>query len=67
MAKRNSLTRKSFYVDTRALQRAKRFLRVRTDAEAIRLSLERVAEMEKFWEFMTKTRAAAKGGSFDIL
>ena len=48
MAKETALTRKSFYIDQKTLRRARQILRVRTDAEAIRLSLERVAEMEKF-------------------
>ena len=66
MAKETTLIRKSFYIDENTLRRAKRVLRVRTDAEAIRLSLERVTEMEKFWQFMTKTRGILKRGSFDI-
>ncbi len=66
MAKETTLTRKSFYIDQDALRRAKRVLRVRTDAEAIRLSLERVAEMEKFWQFMKKSRGVLKRGSLDI-
>jgi len=66
MAKETTLTRKSFYIDQDTLRRAKRVLRVRTDAEAIRLSLERVAEMEKFWQFMTKSRGVLKRGSLDI-
>jgi hypothetical protein len=63
--KESGLTRKSFYSDENTLRRAKRALRVRTDAEAIRLSLERVAEMESFWRFMSKTRGALKRGSFE--
>ena len=66
MAKEATLTRRSFYIDQKTLRRAKRALRVRTDAEAIRLSLERVAEMEQFWQFMTKTRGVVKRGSVDI-
>ena len=66
MGKETTLTRKSFYIDEDTLRRAKRVLRVRTDAEAIRLSLERVAEMERFWKFMTKNRGALKRGSFDV-
>jgi hypothetical protein len=66
MAKEATLTRRSFYIDQKTLQRAKRALRVRTDAEAIRLSLERVAEMEQFWQFMTKTQGVLKRGSLDI-
>jgi len=65
MAK-EALTRKSFYIDPVTLRRAKRVLRVRTDAEAIRLSLERVAEMEQFWQFMTKSRGLLKRGSLEV-
>ena len=66
VARETTLTRKSFYIDPDTLRRAKRVLRVRTDAEAIRLSLERVAEMEKFWQFMTKSRGVLKRDSFDV-
>jgi len=66
MAKETALTRKSFYINQDVLRRAKRVLRVRTDAEAIRLALERVAETEKFWQFMTKSRGVLKRGSFDV-
>ena len=65
MAKETALTRKSFYIDQKTLRRARQILRVRTDAEAIRLSLERVAEMEEFWQFMTKSRGVLKPGSLD--
>jgi len=65
MPKHPALTRKSFYIDPATLRRAKRALQVRTDAEAIRLSLERVAEMERFWRFMTKSHGVLKPGSFD--
>jgi uncharacterized protein YjbK len=64
--KETTLTRKSFYIDTSTLRRAKRALRVRTDAEAIRLSLERVAEMEAFWQFMTKNQGVLKRGSVQV-
>jgi hypothetical protein len=67
LAKESTLRRKSFYIDPDTLRRAKRVLRVRTDAEAIRLSLERVAEMEKFWQFMAKSRGILKRGSLEIL
>lgn len=65
MPKPAALLRKSFFVDADALRRAMRVLRVRTDAEAVRLSLERVTEMDKFWRFMARTRAAVRPGSFD--
>ena len=63
MAASGKLKRKSYFVDERALNRAKKALGVETEAEAIRLSVERVAEMEEFWEFMSKTRRSLKPGS----
>jgi hypothetical protein len=54
MAPRAKLKRKSYFVDERALKRAKKALGVKTEAEVTRLSVERVAEMEEFWEFMKK-------------
>ena len=65
MPGRAGLRRKSFFIDEAALRRARRALRARTDAEAIRLSLDRVAEMEQFWRFMAKRRATLKTGSFE--
>jgi hypothetical protein len=59
------LVRKSFFVDERALKRAKKLLGVTTDAEVIRLSVERVAEMEALWRFMEKTRGSVPPGSFE--
>jgi hypothetical protein len=54
------LKRKSYFVDEHALSRAKKALGVKTEAEVIRLSVERVAEMEEFWEFMKKSRRLIK-------
>lgn len=65
MPKPAALLRKSFFVDAEALRRAKRVLRVRTDAEAVRVSLERVTEMDRFWRFMARSRATLRRGSFD--
>lgn len=65
MATRRELKRKSFFVDEATLHRARRALRVRTDAEAVRLSLERVVEMDEFWRFMKRTRGRLAPGSFD--
>jgi len=65
MAARTKLKRKSYFVDERALRRAKKALGVKTDAEVIRLSVERVAEMEEFWGFMNKTRRSLKPGSVE--
>jgi len=49
MARAKVLKRKSFFVDERALARARKVLGAASDAEAIRLSVERMAEMEEFW------------------
>jgi hypothetical protein len=38
---------------------------VKTDAEAIRMSVERIAEMEEFWKFMQKSRQTLKPGSLE--
>lgn len=59
------LKRKSFFMEERTLQRAKKLLGVATDAEAVRLSLERVSEMEDFWRMMKATRKSLPPGSFD--
>lgn len=65
MSKGSNLQRKSFFVDARALTRAKRLLRVSSDAEAIRVSLERVAEMERFARFMESSRGKLPPGSIE--
>ena len=56
MATQTKLKRKSFSIDELALQRAKKVLGVKTDAEVVRLSVEQMAEMEAFWQFMNKSR-----------
>ncbi len=58
-------TRKSFFVDPRAIARARKALGAGTNAEAVRLAVERVVEMEKFWSFMTGTRGKLKPGSIE--
>ena len=63
MARATALKRKSFFVDERALRRAKKVLGVATDAEVVRTSVERIAEMEAFWQFMKTTRRTLKPGS----
>ena len=65
MAGGTNLKRKSFFVDERSLRRAKKVLGVRTEAEVIRLSVDRVLETEKFWRLMDKTRATLSPGSVD--
>ena len=58
-----TLTRKSFFVDSRALRRAKKLLGVATDAEVVRASVDRIAEMEEFWQFMRNSRRVLRPGS----
>jgi hypothetical protein len=58
-------TRKSFFVDTKAVSRARKALGVGTDAEAVRLALERVVESEEFWRFMATSRGRLKPGSLE--
>jgi hypothetical protein len=59
------LKRKSYFVAEATLRRAKRALGARTEAEAIRISVERIAEMEEFWKFMTESRRLLKPGSLE--
>jgi hypothetical protein len=60
-----NLKRKSFFVDQESLQRAKKVLGVRTEAEVVRLCVDRVLEMERFWRFMDKTRGILPPGSLE--
>jgi len=60
-----ALVRKSFFVEPRALHRAKRVLGVHTEAEVVRRSIEQVLEQERFWRFMRKSRGSLRRGSFD--
>ena len=64
MSKAGSLKRKSFFVDERDLQRARRALGVDTDAEAVRISLREIARMKELWRFMERTRGSLAPGSF---
>lgn len=65
MRARANLKRRSFFVDDRTLRQAKKALGVKTDAEVIRLSVERIAEMEEFWQFMQKSRRTLPPGSVE--
>ena len=66
MRRKQRYKRRSFFVDVGAIRRAKRVLRVSTDAEAVRASIDRVSEMDRFWRFMARTRATLKPGSFRL-
>jgi hypothetical protein len=59
------LKRSSFFVDESILRQAKKALEVKTDAEAIRMSVERIVEMEEFWKFMKKSRHTLRPGSLE--
>jgi hypothetical protein len=59
------LTRKSFFIDEKTIKRARKVLGAATDAEAVRLSLDRVVEMEEFWRFMAETRKSLAPGSIE--
>jgi hypothetical protein len=63
MRRDGALTRKSFFVDERALRRAKKLLGVTTDAGVVRASVDRIAEMEEFWRLMKNSRRILKPGS----
>jgi hypothetical protein len=58
-------SRKSFFVDEQAIRKARRLLGVKTSAEAVRLAVERVVEMEELRRFMTRTRGRLPPGSFE--
>jgi hypothetical protein len=58
-------TRKSYFVSEEAVSRARRALGARTDAEAVRLAVDRVIESEEFWRFMAATRGRLEPGSFE--
>lgn len=66
MARQATLKRKSFFVDQQALRRAKKALGVATEAEVVRISVERMAEMEAFWRFMKRSRRALRIGSVKL-
>lgn len=66
MPRQATLKRKSFFVDEKALRRAKKLLGVATEAEVIRVSVDRAAEMEVFWRLMRKSRRSLTPGSVKV-
>jgi len=58
------LKRKSFFIDERELDEARRALGAETDAEAVRGALREVARMKALARFMTRSRASLPRGSF---
>ena len=65
MSRTPTLVRKSFFVEPRALRRAKRVLRVRTEAEVVRRSIDQVLESAAFWRFMIRTRRTLRPDAFE--
>ena len=65
MARGTRLVRRSFFVSTPILRRARRALGAASDGETVRLSLERIAEMDAFWRFMSKSGKRLRAGSFE--
>lgn len=59
-------TRRSFFVDEEAIRRARRALGVQTNAEAVRVAVERVVEMEEYWRFMERSRASLPPESIEV-
>ena len=53
--KADRLTRRSFFVSTPVLRRARKALGAGSDAETVRLSVERIAELDAFWRFMRRS------------
>jgi hypothetical protein len=58
-------TRRSFFVDPQAIGRARKALGATTDAETVRLAVDRVVEMESFWRFMATTRESLRPWSIE--
>ena len=64
MPSSSQMVRKAYYVEPGLIRRAKKLLRLRTEAEVIRLSVERMVEMEEFWRFMDRSKGKAGAGGF---
>lgn len=56
--------RKSYFVDTDMVKKAMKLLGTNSEAEAIRISVQRTVEMATFWKFMDRTSHSLKKGSF---
>jgi hypothetical protein len=64
-SKTGGFIRKSLLINSKTLRQARKVLNADTDAEAIRLSVEWVAETNRFQKFMETTRGTLKPGSFE--
>jgi len=61
---KSRLKRKSFFIDERELDEARRALGAETDAEAVRAALREVTRMKAIARFMARTRGSLPPGSF---
>jgi hypothetical protein len=66
MARQVRLRRASFFINPDAVRRARNVLGAANDAEAIRMSVEWMAEMERFWRFMRKSGRTLTPGSIEV-
>lgn len=65
MAREGTLKRASFFIDVHALRRARNALGASSDAETVRMSVEHIGDMERFWRFMKKSRRKLKPGNIE--
>jgi hypothetical protein len=65
VAAKLKLKRKAYFVDEKTIRRAQKALGLKTEAEVIRVAVERLAEMEEFWEFMNKSKGSVTPGNFE--
>ncbi len=56
--------RKSYFIDPDIVKKAVKVLGVNSEAEAIRISVQRIVEMAEFWDFMDESTNSVKRGSF---
>ncbi len=66
MERKTKLKRKAFFVDERKLRKAKKILGLKSEAEVVRVAVERTLEMEEFWRFMKETRNSIEPGSLEL-
>ena len=65
MSEKVRLVRRSYFVDPRAAQRAKRVLGVNSESAAVRAALAEVVEMATFWRFMARTHGKLKSDAIE--
>ncbi len=66
MERKTKLKRKAFFVDERKLRKAKKILGLKSEAEVVRVAVERTLEMEEFWQFMNETKNSLDPGSMEL-